>query len=249
MNDVRRQLIVEERNGRIIKWYDRKIPPGVDWRSQIDHRLERAAIILLFLSPHFIESDYCYEIEGHTALSRYDAGTARVIPIILRPCLWRRSPYGKLQALPRDAMPVSRWPDRDEACMDVAAGVMTVVDELVQGRRLASGARPAETSGASRRVDGAEKIERLMPALLDEMRQDLRAHPTSRVFVVLKRGWVYNHEGLYLTYFLDQHEDLEGKLLILENLGLIREVTNTNVRRFAFEEQFVDYLVGSCEAA
>jgi hypothetical protein len=28
MNDVRRQLIVEERNGRIVKWHDRMIPAG-----------------------------------------------------------------------------------------------------------------------------------------------------------------------------------------------------------------------------
>ena len=36
MHDVRRQLIVHERNGRILKWYDRQIPPGDDWRDQID---------------------------------------------------------------------------------------------------------------------------------------------------------------------------------------------------------------------
>ena len=245
MNDVRRQLIVEERNGRIIKWHDRQIPPGANWRDQIDGRLERAAIILLFLSPHFIESDYCYEGEGLTALKRHDAGTARVIPVILRPCLWDRSPYGRLQALPRDAMPVTSWRDRDEACLSVATGVMSVVDEVAQGRRAASASRTVVPSGKPPRLDGAEKIELLMPALLNEMREDLRTHPTSRVFVVLKRGWVFNHEGLYLTYFLDEHEDLEGKLLVLENLGLIREVTNTNVRRFAFQEHFVDYLAAT----
>lgn len=131
MNDVRRQLVVEERNGRILKWHDRMIPPGADWRQHIDQRLERAAIILLFVSPHFIESRYCYEIEGEAALRRQETGEARVVPIILRPCLWERTPFGALQALPRDAQPVSRWPDRDEACLDVARGVMSVVDEVL----------------------------------------------------------------------------------------------------------------------
>jgi hypothetical protein len=28
MNDVRRQLVVYERNGRILKWHDRMIPPA-----------------------------------------------------------------------------------------------------------------------------------------------------------------------------------------------------------------------------
>jgi hypothetical protein len=134
MDDVRRQLIVEERSGRILKWHDRKIPPGADWRQQIDSRLERAKIILLFMSPHFIESRYCYEVEGQAALSRHESGEARVVPVILRPCRWESSPFGKLQSLPRDAKPVSRWSDRDEACLDVANGVMAVVDELLVSR-------------------------------------------------------------------------------------------------------------------
>jgi hypothetical protein len=130
MNDVRRQLIVYERNGRILKWYDRMIPPGSEWRDQIDAKLMTARVVLLFMSPHFIESRYCYEVEGETALRRHKAGEARVVPIVLRPCAWEETPFGAIQALPRDAKPISRWTDRDEACLDAARGVMKVVDEL-----------------------------------------------------------------------------------------------------------------------
>lgn len=131
MNDVRRQLAIYQRKGRILKWHDRKIPPGTEWRRQIDDRLHRARIVLLFMSPHFLDSDYCYEIEGEAALLRHDSGHARVLPIILRPCSWEEAPFGKLQALPRDARPVTTWQNRDEACLDVARGVMAVVDELI----------------------------------------------------------------------------------------------------------------------
>ncbi len=131
MNDVRKQLIVDERNGKIIKWHDRKIPPGSEWQDLISNRIKRARVILLFMSPDFIESRYCYEVEGREALRRHDAEEARVIPIVLRPCRWKESPFGKLQALPRDAKPVSSWTERDEACLDVANGVMKVVDELL----------------------------------------------------------------------------------------------------------------------
>jgi hypothetical protein len=88
------------------------------------------------------------------------------------------------------------------------------------------------------------KLERLMPALLEEMREDLVAKPTSREFVILKTGWLYNSDGPYLSYFLDGHEDLPGKLQILENHAFIRNVTRTNVQRFRFAEEFVDYLTG-----
>jgi len=89
-----------------------------------------------------------------------------------------------------------------------------------------------------------EKIERLMPALVKEMRDDLNKYPTKREFVILRRGWIYNSSGTFLAYYLDEHEDLEGKLRILENLGLIREITYNSVRRFVFQEKFVDYLTG-----
>jgi hypothetical protein len=131
MDDVRRQLIVYERNGRILKWHDRQIPPGAEWRNEIDSRLDYAQIVLLFMSPHFIESHYCYEVEGKRALQRHQDGKARIIPIILRPCAWYETPFGKLQALPRDAKPVNQWLDRDVVCLDVAMGVMVVVDEIV----------------------------------------------------------------------------------------------------------------------
>lgn len=84
-----------------------------------------------------------------------------------------------------------------------------------------------------------------MPELLHEMRADLLGNPTTREFVILKRGWVYNHDGHYLAYYLDEHENLEGKLQVLANLGLIREITHNNVRRFVFGEELVDYLLGT----
>ncbi len=86
-----------------------------------------------------------------------------------------------------------------------------------------------------------------MPALLEEMREDLTNHPTTREFIIKKRGWVYvNTPGKsILAYYFDEHEDLEGKMQVLDNLGLIRDITYNSVKRFVFEERFVDYLTGA----
>lgn len=126
MNDVRRQFIIFERKGLIIKWHDRKIPPGQEWEKHIDSKLREAEIILLSVSPSFIESKYCYDIEVREALKRHDANEAHVIPIILRPCAWEEAPFSKLQALPKDGRPVSQWEDRDQVCLDIAKSVMKV---------------------------------------------------------------------------------------------------------------------------
>lgn len=76
------------------------------------------------------------------------------------------------------------------------------------------------------------------------MREDLHNNPTTREFVLLKRAWSYNSRGPYLAYYFDDHQDLEGKLQVLTNFSLVREITYNNVRRFVFEEEFVDYLIG-----
>lgn len=130
MDDVRRQFIPFERAGQIIKWHDRKIIPGRELDQEIDHHLRRAHVILLFVSPHFIESRYCYEREVEVALERHDAGAARVVPVILRPCAWDVAPFARLLALPSDGKPVTQWDDRDVAGLDVARGVMRVVADL-----------------------------------------------------------------------------------------------------------------------
>ena len=89
------------------------------------------------------------------------------------------------------------------------------------------------------------KIERLMPSLLEEMREDLKNHPAKREFVTFRKGLQYISDGTYLVYHPDDHVDLAGKLHVLENLGLVREITRGNVRRFLFEEELVDYLTGT----
>ena len=108
-------------------WHDRKITAGAEWKEQIDEHLAQADVILLLVSPDFLASDYCCDVEMKEALTRHEHGQARVIPIILRPCDWKTAPFAKLQALPRDAHPVTRWEDKDEAWLDVANGIRRAV--------------------------------------------------------------------------------------------------------------------------
>ena len=124
MDMVRLQLVVRERLGEIVKWHDRMIPAGDEWRTLLDNRINQAHVILLFMSPHFLASRYCYEIEGTIALRRHHEGTARVIPVVLRACDWKVTPFGELQGLPRDGIPITQWLDRDQASLDVARGIM-----------------------------------------------------------------------------------------------------------------------------
>ncbi|NJN24344.1 MAG: toll/interleukin-1 receptor domain-containing protein, partial [Acaryochloridaceae cyanobacterium RL_2_7] len=104
-------------SGDITDWHDRQILPGDEWDREIKDNLNRANIILLLISSDFIASSYCRDIEIERAVTRHEAGDAWVIPIILRHCLWSSMPFGKLQALPKNAAPVTDtqvWGTKDQ---------------------------------------------------------------------------------------------------------------------------------------
>jgi hypothetical protein len=94
-----------QRQGLIDVWYDRDISAGSEWEQEILQHLNAAQIVLLLISPDFMDSDYCYGIEMQRALERHERGEAVVIPVILRPAYWHGKPLGKLQALPTDGKP------------------------------------------------------------------------------------------------------------------------------------------------
>jgi TIR domain len=168
-----------KRERLISGWHDRKIKPGTEWKGQIDAYLDSSQIILLLISADFLASDYCYDVEMDRALARHDAGEARVIPIILRPCDWPWSRFGKLQALPRDGKPVSDWSTHDQAFNEVARGIRRVVGELTKASDSASHA-PAtgqEKRNASNPTTGDKIIasERIpIPADIKEKLQRMR---------------------------------------------------------------------------
>jgi hypothetical protein len=64
------------------------------------------------------------------AMARHDTGEALVIPIIARPVDWNNAPFGRLKALPKDGRPLTSWPNRDGAFLDVARGVRDVAENL-----------------------------------------------------------------------------------------------------------------------
>ncbi|HYP27307.1 MAG TPA: COR domain-containing protein [Blastocatellia bacterium] len=129
-NNLETHLKLMQRRGVIDVWHDRKIEAGEDWKQKIDQNLEQADIILLLVSADFINSDYCYEIEMKRALERHDKGEARVVPVIVRDVNWSAAPFARLQALPKDGLPVSKWRDRDSALRNVSEGIEMVVKEM-----------------------------------------------------------------------------------------------------------------------
>jgi len=125
-DELEKHLSLLRRQGAIATWHDRKIDAGQVIDHEISSHLKEAGIILLLVSPDFLSSDYCYDIEMTEAMRRHEAGEAVVIPVILRPCHWHRAPFGKLLAVPTDGKAVTQFTNRDEAFLDITRQIERV---------------------------------------------------------------------------------------------------------------------------
>lgn len=130
LNKLKTHLRPLQRQGLIDVWHDRDISAGTEWEEEIGGQLNTAQIILLLVSPDFMNSDYCYGIEMNLAIERHKRKEARVIPIILRPVYWKGAPFSNLQTLPKYGKPVTSWSNQDEAFNDLANQIIEVVKEL-----------------------------------------------------------------------------------------------------------------------
>ena len=136
--ELARHLSPFRRLRYITAWYNRHIQAGTDWEKESRTHLDAANIILLLLSADFFASDYHYAVEVERAIRRHKAGTAHVIPILLRPVDWKETPIGELRALPANERAVTQWTNRDEAWLDVVQGIREVIRDLLQQQPLSS---------------------------------------------------------------------------------------------------------------
>ena len=115
------------KNNKIVEWHDRKIEPGANWETEISSQLESANLILLLVSPDFLASDYCFGVEIEKALTRLKRGEVKVVPVLLKPCLWKESRFSELQIIPDDAKAITSWTSVDEALTAVASEISELV--------------------------------------------------------------------------------------------------------------------------
>ncbi|MBD1857990.1 MULTISPECIES: NACHT C-terminal helical domain 2-containing protein [Leptolyngbya] len=128
MKGLEKHLSNLKNQGIIRAWHNQQIPAGAERAAQIDHYLESAQIILLLISPDFLASRECYEVELRQAMERHKAKEAIVIPVLLRPGDWQGASFSKLQALPQNGKPITTWENRDEAFQNVVTGIRYAIE-------------------------------------------------------------------------------------------------------------------------
>ena len=133
---------------------DFDLPPGSDVQAH-RQRLLTADIVLALISADFISDDAIYaRIKAVTEL--HNSGKVVMIPLLVRNCLWKATPFARLGMLPKNFQPLNNlqfWPSTDDALMAVVDDVYASLNKMTQttGGLLA----PAPASAAPGTAAGA----------------------------------------------------------------------------------------------
>lgn len=155
---LEKHLATLKRRDYINTWYDGKIEAGSEWKEEIDVALNNADIILLLISADFIASDYCYEIEMARAIERHEKGAAIVIPVLLHACDWEDTPFGRIQALPKNGKPITDrfWENPEKSLSLIAKAIKELVEHRVAAKTQQLESVSAKIKDAEQRLSEIE---------------------------------------------------------------------------------------------
>ncbi|MDO8945657.1 MAG: TIR domain-containing protein [Desulfocapsaceae bacterium] len=162
-------------SNEIEDWYDECVYPGMEWKPEITRHLDEAEIILLLISSSFMASKYCYSIEMNKAIQRHEAGEAIVIPVFIRPVDCDNAPFGKVQCLPSNGIPLSKWEDQDEGYHEISKGIRKAIEKYYSNKNLKEDSnKPLPESLPNTK---ASKIEKIVDKLFIEPISQNTHHP------------------------------------------------------------------------
>ena len=125
--ELEKALSALEREELIKLWAKPDLRAGDDREREVAESLDAAEIILLLVSPDFLDA-YLASDELARAMARHEAG-ARVVPVLIRQSDWETAPFGRLTPVPTNRMPVADWATNDQAWIDVVKALRALVSQ------------------------------------------------------------------------------------------------------------------------
>ena len=125
-----------ERFAGIDIWTDDRVRAGDTTRSTVDEAIAEADVALLLLSADFLGSELLQDVEVPKLMERHRAGELRVIPVVLRSCVWEVHPWlAELRPLPRDGAPIALFEEnqRDQVLTELTREIIKLATPATSG--------------------------------------------------------------------------------------------------------------------
>jgi cellulose biosynthesis protein BcsQ len=125
-------LKVLNRSSALNLWDDTKITAGHNWYTEISRAISQASVVILVLSPDYLASEFIWREEFSRILKQEREGNLRIIPLILKPCLWEEVELvNHLQVFPNDGKPLNAFPqaEQDKRLVDFTKLIKASLEE------------------------------------------------------------------------------------------------------------------------
>ncbi|MCG2420398.1 RDD family protein [Aequorivita sp. F47161] len=116
---------------------DFDIPPGQDVK-EYKQKLYEAEIVLAFISSDFINDDEIYA-RTQKVIERYNRDETIMLPILVRNCMWKSTPFVNLTLLPKNYQPLNNkqyWNSEDDALTAVVTDIYEAIKNFTYESRL-----------------------------------------------------------------------------------------------------------------
>lgn len=133
LNKVQTNLKVLRHNDHDFDlWDDTRIKSGDKWKVEIENALTDSGIAILIISTDFLASDFIRSDELPTLLRNAKENGTRILPLIVRPCLFTKDKYlSEFQSVnpPNEPLSSLRESQTEQALVNLASDVSELLSE------------------------------------------------------------------------------------------------------------------------
>ncbi len=197
-NRLQTQLEVLEMEGLLSIWEDRQIQAGNLWLPEIELALNTADVAILLISADFLVSKFIRGQEVPRLLERREKEGIRIIPLIIKPCPWRKVPWlSALQGASRDNIELSGLTEYQQD--DALSKLAEKTHDLLNPTKTPTGSSNAVISNTSH--NGENSVESLTSKLRSHELvtiDKLALAEAQPFFLALQKGFAKRFPGIEL---------------------------------------------------
>ncbi|HIC8924096.1 TPA: leucine-rich repeat domain-containing protein, partial [Elizabethkingia anophelis] len=94
-------------------WDDKRLITGDNWKKEIIYALNSSGIAIMLVSADFLASEFINREEIPNILSNSKNQGTKILPIIVKPCMFNKSKLSEYQALNSPTTPLSKLTEND----------------------------------------------------------------------------------------------------------------------------------------
>ena len=199
-NAIQKHLSPIVRNSRIPIEIesDFAIPAGED-TDKYKQKLYDADIVLDLISVDFIDNDDIYA-RNKKVIARYNNNEAILLPILVRNCLWKSTPFVNLPLLPKNFQPLNNkqfWNSEDDALTAVVSDIYDSINkfsievESQRSQNITNGQLPSEPRATTKNIADVAPDQTVIPVTDIEVEHNRVTQTTApaKVIIPLETEW------------------------------------------------------------